>query len=110
MNYVEFIAGNNTYKLRLTTKAVVALEKKLGCNPLGIFGSGDTIPTVTTMITILHASLQALHHGINLDAAYDIWDEWINDGHTMTDFLTVILDIYRHSGLIGEAEEATEKN
>ena len=37
MMYVDFTAGNKEYKLRLTTRDVVALEKQLGCNPLMIF-------------------------------------------------------------------------
>ena len=109
MNYYELEVGSNTYKLRLNTRGIVALEKKLGCNPLAIFGSGETIPTVTTMVNILHAALQALQHKITLEDAYDIWDNWLNDGHNMVEFIPVILEVYRYSGLIGK-EEAEEKN
>lgn len=108
MMYIDFTAGNNTYKLRLGTRAVVALEKQLGCNPLSIFGDGDTIPTVTTMIAILHASLQQFQHGITMDAASDIFDAYLADGNAMTDFLTVIVDLYKTSGLI--KQEDNEKN
>lgn len=108
MNYVEFTAGNHEYKLRLTTKGIVALEKNIGCNPLAVFGSGDTIPTITTMIYILHNALQSLNHGITLDKTYEIWDAWLADGHNMVDFIPVILEIYQASGLI--KEDAEEKN
>lgn len=108
MNYVDFTAGNNSYKLRLTTRSIVALEKQLGMNPLAIFGNGDKIPTITVMVQILHASLQSLEHGITVDKAYDIYDTWLADGHAMTDFIPVILDIYRASGLI--QGEGAEKN
>ena len=100
MNYVEFHAGDKDYRLKLSTRSTVSLEKQLGCNPVAIFGSGDTIPTITTMVRILHASLQAYEHGITLDDAYDIFDAWLDDGHVMTDFIAVILDIYRASGII----------
>lgn len=100
MNYVEFKAGNKEYKLRLSTRSTISLEKQLGCNPVAIFGSGDTIPTITTMVRILHASLQSLEHSITLDDAYDVFDNWLADGHVMTDFIQVILDIYRVSGII----------
>lgn len=109
MNYIDFTAGSNEYKLRLNTRAIVTLEKTLGCNPLAIFGNGDTIPSVTQMVAVLHASLQNLHHGISMEKAYDIYDAWLNDGHAMTDFLPVIIDIYRASGLIG-AETDEGKN
>lgn len=109
--YINLNAGNKEYKLRLNTRGVVALEKTLKCNPLSIFGAGDTIPTVTVMVAILHASLQQYHHGITLNDAYDIFDEWIEEGHASTDFIQIILDIYKASGLIPkDTGEDSEKN
>ncbi len=110
MMYVDFTAGNKDYKLRLSTRNTVQLEKQLGCNPLAIFGKGETIPTVTTMVNVLYASLIQLNHGITLNDAYDIFDAYLDDGHTMTDFIQVLLDIYKVSGLIKADEEDTEKN
>ncbi len=109
MMYVDFTAGNKDYKLRLSTRNVVALEKQLGCNPLGIFGNGDTIPTITQMVNVLYASLQQLNHGISLNEAYDIFDAYLDDGHSATDFIQVILDVYKVSGII-KAEDTGEKN
>lgn len=109
MMYIDFQAGNKEYKLRLSTRAIVALEKSIGCNPLAIFGAGDTIPTITTMVGVLHASLQQYQHGITMNDAYDIFDAYLADGHSMTDFIPVILNIYRESGLIRD-EGQTEKN
>jgi hypothetical protein len=107
--YYDFKAGNKEYKLRLSTRAIVALEKTIGCNPLMIFGNGDTVPTITVMVAILHASLQQMNHGITLNDAYDIFDEYLADGNAPTDFIQVILDIYQVSGLIPREAE-TEKN
>lgn len=109
MYYVDFNAGGKDYKLRLNTRSMINLEKQLGENPISIFGNGDTIPTITTMVTVLHASLQALHHGITLDNAYSIFDDYLADDHIMTDFLAVLVDIYKVSGLIKE-QAGTEKN
>lgn len=117
MLYIDFEAGNKAYKLRLTTRGIVALEKKLGCNPVSIFGDGTRVPSITQMVDILHASLQTYHHGITLDDTYNLFDEYLADGHTMVDFIPVIVDIYKSSGIIGndkvnnskEAEE-DEKN
>lgn len=110
MNYVEFSAGNKDYKLRLSTRAIIALEKQLGCNPLAIFGNGDTMPTITTMVQVLHASMTQLNHGVTLNDAYDIFDAYLADGHSMTDFLPTIIEIYKVSGLIKSEEGVTEKN
>lgn len=109
MKYVDFEAGNKSYKLRLNTRNVVALEKQLGCNPLSIFGDGETIPPVAQMVAILHSSLQQLNHGISYNDALDIFDEYLADGNQMTDFITVIVDIFKASGLI-KNDEVDEKN
>lgn len=109
MMYVDFTAGNKDYKLRLNTRNVVALERSLGCNPLSVFGDGDKLPTVTVMVTVLHASLQQLNHGVSLNDAFDIFDEYLSDGHSATDFINVMLDIYKVSGLINQ-DVNTEKN
>ena len=108
MLYFDFEAGNNAYKLRLNTRNVVALEKALGCNPVMVFGNGDRIPTVTQMVAILNQSLQTYHHGITTDKAYDIFDAWLNDGHVMTDFIPVIIDIYRASGIMQQENAAPD--
>lgn len=109
MLYVDFTAGEKNYKLRLNTRNVIMLEKTLGKNPLAIFGNGDTLPTITEMVAVLYASLQQLQHGITLDQAYDIFDAYLADGHNSTEFITVIIDIYKVSGLIANGDE-TEKN
>lgn len=109
MLYYDFEAGNKAYKLRLNTRNIVALEKQLGCNPVAIFGRGDTIPTISTMVAVLHASLQQYHHGITLDDAYNIFDEYLGEGHAMTDFIPEIVEIYKVSGII-KAESSDEKN
>lgn len=109
MLYVDFTAGNKDYKLRLNTRNIVMLEKQLGCNPLAIFGNGDTMPTITTMVQVLNASLQQYQHGITLNDAYDIFDAYLDDNHAMTDFVPVIIEIYKVSGLI-KSEDISEKN
>lgn len=108
MLYTEFQAGNKEYKLRLNTRNIVALEKQLGCNPLGIFGNGDTIPTLTAFVAILHASLQQYHHGITMNDAYTIFDEYLEDGNALTDFIPVVIELYKVSGLINTGDN--EKN
>lgn len=108
--YFDFEAGNKAYKLRLTTKAVMALESKIGCNPMMIFGtSGNRIPTVTEMIHILHNSLTHFNHGITLNDAMGIFDAWLEDGHTPTDFIAVIVDVYKVSGIIPDTKEETDE-
>lgn len=109
MLYVDFSAGEKEYKLRLNTRNVITLEKSLNGNPLSIFGTGNRIPSITEMVAILHASLQQYHHNIGMNEAYEIFDAYLADGRTMTDFIPVIVDIYKASGII-KSDEGDEKN
>lgn len=112
MMYTDFEVGNKTYKLRLNTRNTITLEKQLGCNPLAIFGlDGAQIPTVENMVYILYASLIQYNHGITLGDTYTIFDEWLDEGHVITDFIPIILEIYKVSGIINtEAQSEEEKN
>lgn len=117
MLYYDFEADNTAYKLRLNIRNIVSLEKTLGCNPLMVFGTGDRVPTVTEMVAILHHSLQAYHHGITMDATFNIFESFLNDGNDLTAFIPVIIGVYRVSGIMKpeaehnpENEENAEKN
>ena len=110
MMFVEFNVDNKSYKLRLNVRNTISLEKQLGKNPIGIFGKGDEIPTITTMVQILYASLQQYQHGITLDDAYDIFEKWLEEGHAITDFLAVIIDVYKTSGILKADSKTEEKN
>lgn len=111
MIYKEFVVGDKTYKLRLTTKDICDLETDISMNPILIFGkNGDRIPTVSVMVAILFRSLQSLNHGISRNEAYTIFDEWLaEEERTVTDFIPVIVDIYKVSGLMKEPKEEKDK-
>ena len=110
MLYVDFTAANKDYKLRLNTKNIVTLEKLIDKNPLAIFGdNGNRLPTITEMVTILYCSLQQLNHSISLNDAYTIFDNYLADGHSATDFIPVIMEVYKCSGIVSIVEsENTE--
>jgi hypothetical protein len=112
MLYVDFNAGNKLYKLRLNTRNTVMLEKSIGRNPLGIFTENgvERIPTITECVTVLFASLQQYNHGISMNDAYDIFDEYLDEGNSYTDFIPVILDIYKVSGILRESKATEEDN
>lgn len=111
MMFYDFEAGNKSYRLRLNTRNIVSLEKQIGCNPLAIFGDGSVIPTISTMVQVLFHSMQQYNHGITLNDAFDIFDAYLDDGHSATDFINVILEVYKVSGIIREgAAEGNPKN
>lgn len=105
MMYYDFQVGEKVYNLRLTTRNIIKLEKKIGVNPLAIFGNGDTVPTLTTMLAVFQYALP----NATESEAYDIFDKWLEEGHTLADFIPVILEVYKISGLIKD-ENPEEKN
>ncbi len=113
MLYTTLTVKDRDYKLRLNAKSCVDLEKKLGTNPINVFidmaSDNVKLPSIDTLITILHYSLQALEHGITMDKTYEIYDNFIEDGHQMSDLYLVIVEVFKVSGLIRE-EEVEEKN
>lgn len=111
MLYTNFVVGDKEYKCKLNTKSLVNLEKRLGMNPLNIFMSlgENNLPKLEDMLIILHESLQSLEHGISMDDVYDIYDSYIECGNTFVDFIPVIMDIYKTSGLIKEDKKSTKK-
>ena len=112
MLFVDFNAGNKLYKLRLNTRNTVMLEKTIGRNPLGIFTENgvERIPTITECVSVLFASLQQYHHGISMNDAYDIFDEYLDEGNSYTDFIPVILEIYKVSGILKTGKDTEEDN
>lgn len=112
INYVEFNAGKEEYKLAIPVRDIVALEKKLGCNPMAIFGDimneEFQMPTITEMVTVLQASLQKYHHGVSLDKACAIFEDYLADGHDQTEFVNVITDVYKVSGIIPKKSQESE--
>lgn len=115
--YRELQIGGETYKLRLNTRACINLEKSLGYNPVALFlktdfDNGD-LPKMQDMITILHAALQANHHGYTMDKTYDLFDRYAEDGHMIYDLIPIFMEVFEMAGLIsipkGEEEEP-EKN
>ena len=109
--YTEFVAGDRTYKLRLTTQGIIALEKSLGCNPLQMFMGidEDILPKVSDMMIVLHQMLQPYEHGLKMNDVYEIYDAFIQEGHTIWDLVPVIIDVFQEAGFLPK-EEADQKN
>jgi hypothetical protein len=55
---------------------------------------------------VLASSLEQYNHGIGEKEAQDIFDKWLGEGNTVADFIQIIIEIYKVSGLI----KNTEKN
>lgn len=106
--------GRNTYELRLNTRASIALEKALGFNPITMFMAierGD-MPRLNDMLIMLHAMLQPMNHGMNMDKVYDLYDEYVADGHNLFDLVPVFIEVFQDAGYMAKTSEieGAEKN
>lgn len=115
--YVELIIGGESYKLRLTTKASVALEKALGYNPISMLMDIDNgvMPKLNDVLIMLQVMLQTYHHGYSMDKVYDLFDKYVADGKGMFDLIPVFVEVFQQSGYLSTGatkgdEGESEKN
>lgn len=106
--YYEFKVKDKTYKLKLRTRDIIEVEKRLGCTVLMVFGAEfNKIPTLETCAVIIHASMQKYEHNIKYNDVLDIIDEYLED-HTTPELVEVLIGIYSSSGIIPKPEEEKE--
>lgn len=111
--YTELTIGSESYKLKLTTRSSIVMEKALGYNPLMLLMKIDAgeMPGLNDMLIILHGMLQSYHHGMNMDKVYDLYDRYVAEGHNMFDLIPVFVEVFQAAGYLGKPGEATdEKN
>ncbi len=102
--YTELIIGKDSYKLRLSTKRAVDLERALGFNPLQIFFdvNNGKLPKLSDLMIMLQYFLLDMQHGIKLEDAYDIYDKFVAEGHNMFDLIPLFIEVLKESGFMAE--------
>ena len=90
------------YQLRLTTKSCVKCEQRLGKNPLNVFleANDSRMPKMNDLMIILHECLVSMNHGITLDDVYTIYDNYCSEGHSITDLIELLIDVFKDAGFI----------
>lgn len=112
MLYTELYIGGDAYKLRLTTKASVALEKALGYNPISMLMAIDNgeMPKLADVLIMLHSMLQTYHHGYSLDRVYDLFDKYVAEGKGMFDLIPVFVEVFQNSGYLSTAKDSVAED
>jgi hypothetical protein len=113
--YTELMINGEVFKLKLTTRASIQLEKSLGYNPITMLMEIDSgkMPKLMDVLIILHACLQAFHHGYTLEKTMDLFDRYVEDGKSMFDLIPVFIEVFQQSGYITKGDkdgEESEKN
>lgn len=105
MLYTTFRVGENEYKLRLPVKVIADIERKLGGRSIiSLFGDGNIkdLPNITAIVTVLHGALQTNQHNISLDRAYEIFEEYLENGGSYAGIISEFLELLKVSGFFGE--------
>ena len=115
MLYTTLVISGKEYKLRLNAKSCVALEKRIGSNPLNIFMgvANNVLPSLEVLLICLHQSLTEYQHGITMDDVYDIYDKYCTEENgSMITLIQVLLDVFKNAGFLTKDEEEgeSEKN
>lgn len=109
--FTELEINGQVYKLRLRTIDIVQLEKKLGHNLMDMFMAiqQDKLPQLREMLAVLQASMNAYNHGMNEAKLYELYDQYIAEGHTMFDLVPLVLELMQKGGIIPNIEDQPEQ-
>lgn len=106
MQYTTFRVGEDEYKLRLPVKVIADVERKLGGRSIiSLFGDGNIkdLPNIAAIVIVLHGALQTYQHNISLDKAYEIFDEYLENGGSYAGIISEFLELLKVSGFFREA-------
>lgn len=102
-SFCEWTVDGQTYRLKLKTSDVVALENKLKKSLLDLLDvkTGMGLPTLTTMLTIVYYAMRSWQLNIKESDVMNIFDKYIEEGGSQIDFyVNVVLEIYVVSGFL----------
>lgn len=100
--------GGKDYECRLTTKNLLKAEERLNANPLTLFmtvSATGELPSMKSLLVLFHESLP---HNISFDDACNLYDAYIDDGHSFVDFMNDVIEIMKASGLIPKEDGETK--
>lgn len=111
MNYATFKVKDKEYKAKINARGIIELERFLGTNPVNVIltmSDSEEVPSVEKMLKIIQVSVATFTPSFKMSDAYDLYDEFIEDGHAMADLVQIVVDIFKASGFLKKDEE--EKN
>ena len=101
--YHTLTVNGEEYRLRLTASAILAIEKKLGKS---LFQALEHIQDnmVETITTILWGAMQPLQSGFTLEKAMQLYDGYIDEGHSLEDLMQEVHKLFEASGFFKKGQ------
>lgn len=82
--------GGTDHRMKLTTGMTTKLENKYGTNVMNLI-MADSTPPLSVMLTVAQAALAPWEHNTTIDKVYRLYDQWIDEGGSQTEFLQKII-------------------
>ena len=100
--FTTIIIKGEEYKLRLRTVDVIQVERRLGHNLMDMFMGiqDEKLPQLGELLAVVHAAMAAYNHGISESKFYELYDAYIEEGHTMFDLVPIVLELLQNGGVI----------
>ena len=96
--------GGEEYKLRLTASAIMSIEKRLGKSLFAALeGIQDNM--IETITTILWGAMQPLNANVPFDKATSLFDQYIDEGHSIEELMLEINTLFEASGFFRKGQE-----
>ena len=101
--FYTMTVGGEEYKMRLTASAIMQIEKKLD-KPL--FKALETIQDnmVETITTIIWGAMQPLNAGFTMEKATALFDDYVDEGHSIEDLMLEINALFETSGFFKKGQ------
>ena len=102
--FYTLTVNGNEYQMRLTASSIMSIEKKLGKS---LFSAMEQIQEnmIETITTIIWGAIQPFNKSFTFEKAAELFDEYIDDGHSFEDLMQEINGLFEASGFFKKGQE-----
>lgn len=102
--FVTWDVRGTSYRLKLTTGVILRLEAQFQTSLVNAV-TEEGIPELGVLIPLLQGALQKFNHGIKSTRVEELYDDYVEDGHTIIDLLKdVIYPLMYDAGFFTQAQ------
>ncbi len=102
--FYTLTVGDKCYQMRLTAKAIMDIEKKLGKS---LFKALEQIQDnmIETITTIIWGAMQPMNAGFTMEKATALFDDYIDEGHSVEELMKEVNGLFEVSGFFRKGQE-----
>lgn len=104
--FIIWKIGEEEYRLKLTTGEISRLEQMYGGSLINLLNTETGMTPLCTMLDITHGGLQKFNSNIDRSDVNDMFDRYIDEGGSQTEFLSdILIPLFQVSGFFSGALE-----